>query len=239
MIVLLGVPGLAVAAVLARRWRARPIPRIASQRALVTTVPQPPVGDFTAVNFSKKRLLPLLLFLIPLISLTAFALGYIAVNPVDATTEAWAFAILGPLTLFLAWWAFMLLRRLVSDRPALSIDDEGIVHASEIVIRRRIQWREIHRFRWVPGQPLYLAVDLSSPDEYLARHAGWRRLVELWNWKTRRHPVRINVSALDVSPDELGTLLERGAPIVDHRGIPWSPQHQGERPGGEGRFIRP
>src|SRR5512132_1769512 len=122
-------------------------------------------------------------------------------------------------------WAFVLLRRLVSDRPALSIDDEGIVHASEILIYRRIQWREIQRLRWVPGQPLYLAVELSSPHEYLARQAGWRRLVELWNWKTRRNPMRINVTALDVSPDELGTLLEGRVPIVDYRGVPWSPQH--------------
>lgn len=227
MIVLLGVPGLVLATVLVRRWRARPIPRMGTHGALVAPVPESPVGNYTAVKFSKSRFLPLLLLLVPLIGFIAFALGYIALNPVDATMEAWAFAIFGPSTLFLAWWAFVLLSRLVSDRPALSIDDEGIVHASEILIYRRIQWREIHRLRWVPGRPLYLAVDLSSPDEYLARQPGWRRFVELWNWKTRRNPVRINVTALDVSPNELGTLLEGRVPIVDHRGVPWSPQPEG------------
>lgn len=131
------------------------------------------------------------------------------------------------MTFFLSSWTFVLLRRLASDRPALSVDDEGITDASAIWMYRRVQWREIQRLRWVPGQPLYLAVDLSSPAEYLARQAGWRWLVELWNWKTRRNFLRINVTALDVSPNKLGTLLQRRVPIVDERGAPWSPEHPG------------
>lgn len=225
MIVLLGVPGSVLGAVLVRRWRARPIPRMAAHGANVAAVGTSPAGDYTGVRFSRKRFVPLLLFLIPLISFMAFALGYIALNPVDATTVAWAFAIFGPLTLYLAWWAFVLLRRLVSDRPALSVDDEGIIDASGIWMDRRVQWREIQRLRWVPGRPLYLAVDLSSPAEYLARQAGWRRLVELWSWKNRRNPLQINVTALDISPNELGTLLQGRVPIVDDRGALWSPQH--------------
>jgi hypothetical protein len=224
MIVLLGVPALVLGTVSVRRWRARPIPQMAAPGVLVAAVGESPVGDYTCIRLSRKRFLPLLLFLIPLIGFMAFALVYIALNPVDVTTEAWAFAIFGPLTLFLAWWAFMLLRRLVSDRPALSIDDEGFTNASEILMSHRIQWREIERLRWVRGLPLYLAVDLSSPAEYLARQAGWRGLVGRWNWRTRRNPLRINVTALDVSPNELGTLLEGRVPIVDDRG-PWSSQH--------------
>lgn len=85
---LLAVPGLVLGTILVRRWRAQPISRMAAQGAIVAAVGELPVGDDTGVRLSRKRFVPLLLFLIPLISFMAFALGYIALNPVDATTEA-------------------------------------------------------------------------------------------------------------------------------------------------------
>jgi len=154
-----------------------------------------------------------------------FIVTFVGIHRVDATTKVLVIATFGFLTLFLAWWGWVFFRRLVSDRPALYIDDEGIVDTSEGAIYRRIHWREIHRLRWVPTTPVYLAIDLSHPDEYLARQTGFRRVVDLWKWKLYRNPVRINVTALDISPDELGKLLEGRVPIVDYDGAPWSAQH--------------
>jgi hypothetical protein len=220
-----GVWALIAAIILGRRWRARPIPARPRGEAARAAAPEQPVGCYVAVDFRRKWAYRPLLVIVPCVAFGVFIVPFVAIHPeVDATTKVPVVAVFGFLTLFLAWWGWVFLRRLVSDRPALYIDDEGIVDKSDGAFYRRIHWREIRRLRWVPISPLYLAADLSRPDEYLARQAGWRRLVELWNWKTRHNPVRINVTALDISPDELGKLLEGRVPIVDYHGAPWSPQ---------------
>jgi hypothetical protein len=213
---LVGVAATLGAVAFVRRWRARPTPVQTTHGALAAATPAVAVGEYSAISYRRKwTILPLLVF-VPLLAGCGWLVWLLAADPAHTTWEAVGVALFGLCGIFVAWWTYVSIQRLISHRPALYVDHEGIVDATGGVAYHRICWHEISDLRWASrsgpygiGTYPFLAIDLAHPGEYLARQSGWRRTLALWRWKTAADPVKINVQVLAVSYDEIVHLLRR------------------------------
>ena len=152
---------------------------------------------------------------------TYLMVGCLGVAVTCAVMLALARSELGLVMKIIMWAGFVgfgfgglqLLRRVLRPRPALIVDEEGLLDQSSFASAGRIPWSDIADVRLVsyPSQ-LILAIDVKDPEPYLARANPLKRQALRVNRSLAGTPFIIPFTALQVVP---ATLM---AEVDKHRG---------------------
>jgi hypothetical protein len=114
-----------------------------------------------------------------------------------------AAAVLGLCSLFFATASFYLLHRLISTRPMLVVDAQGILDHTTPFSVGRLRWDEVADVKVRDDtSPSFVSVDVTDPQRLVARQGAIRRFVIRLTAR-RWGVVVINSGAVDVAPDRV------------------------------------
>ena len=115
-----------------------------------------------------------------------------------------------PLMLFLGWNIRKTWRELTGERPALILDKEGIVDNTHWYSLGRVGWEEVDSIK---TQELLLIQNIQvifkNPNALIQKEKKLlKRLVQSMQLSLKKTPMLLNSRALEISQNELATLLE-------------------------------
>ncbi|MFF3923003.1 STM3941 family protein [Paenibacillus lactis] len=113
-------------------------------------------------------------------------------------------------TLFFGALLVFFMRKLVQRKPALVINDEGIIDRSSYVSVGAIPWSEIK------GMDIYqvmnerfIGIEVHHPEEILARLPGWKQKLMRMNKGMTNATIHLSASGLSCNLNELFLTLYR------------------------------
>lgn len=153
------------------------------------------------IYFDRKHLWRIALLAIGII--IGFGILAITLNEIGMYI---VFGLLCGLSCFVLKFALQRLRNI--DKPALIIDEEGLVDYTNALSIGRIEWGQIREFNF-NRELRSIAILLKEPNLFIKRQQGLVQKGILWlNWKLDSSPFHINDRLLKLSFEELVQAIE-------------------------------
>lgn len=111
--------------------------------------------------------------------------------------------------IFFGFAAIILFKRLFQKKAGLILDEEGIVYDTKSLINNKIYWKDIDQLSVYAlfGQK-FVIVKVTNPQEYIEKEtSSVKRNLLAFNFKNYESPFNITASGLQISFDELFSLL--------------------------------
>lgn len=161
------------------------------------------------VSRSKSKVVLHLVVSIAFVGVALFLLAQSAHEPAYRALKMKAVGVLG--SVFFLATAVLSVRTLMDNRPALVIDEEGIIDNSSAVGAGRVLWSEIEAIKVseIQRQKL-LTIIVTDPDKFIRRGSKVRQMLNAANSGLSGSPINISATTLGIGFDELESLLNDG-----------------------------
>jgi hypothetical protein len=112
--------------------------------------------------------------------------------------------------LFFGWAGFILVKKLMDDKPGLIIGPDGIIDNSSGISAGFIPWSDITgiKIQHVFSQK-FLMIIVRNPETYIGRQHGVKKGAAKANHKMYGSPVAISSNALQIRFEELKQLIDQ------------------------------